>query len=112
MRIEQHLSYTCLFAVRLNIKNTLVVIYSHCDDCICSSSIFGYVTALAGKSEKEVAEVLGKPGTCSKIKNGPKCEHKDGQLEVVFIKGRADWITVNGLGKVPFSAMVGLVVEC
>lgn len=61
------------------------------------------VTAVAGKSEREVTKVLGKPVACTKSKYGPKCEYKDGQLEVVFIKGRADWITVNGLGKVPFN---------
>lgn len=61
------------------------------------------VTAVVGKSEKEIAKAFGEPDTCSMSKYGHKCEYKDGRLEVVFIKGRADWITVNGLGKVPFN---------
>jgi hypothetical protein len=83
-------------------KNTLVVLTLIGTIASTQAASLFDVTAVAGKSEKEVTKVLGKPGTCSKSKYGPKCEYKEGQLEVVFIKGRADWITVNALGKVPF----------
>lgn len=93
-------------------KDTLVVLaFMGAFSSVQAAPLFD-ITAVAGKYEKEVAKVLGKPSTCSKSKYGPKCEYRDGQLEVVFIKGQADWITVNGLGRVPFNdaaiTMLGL----
>jgi hypothetical protein len=61
------------------------------------------VTTIAGKTMSQVAQHLGKPGPCSKAKHGPTCKYRDGQVEVVFIDGKADWITINGLEGVPFS---------
>lgn len=61
------------------------------------------VTKIAGKSQKEVAAYLGKEMSCGKSKYGKKCQYKKGETEIVFIKGKADWITVEGINNVPFS---------
>ena len=61
------------------------------------------VTKIAGKSQKEVAELLGKPTSCETMKQGNKCFFKPGETEVVFISGKADWITVQALDSAPFS---------
>ena len=61
------------------------------------------VTKIAGKSQKDVAAYLGKEISCGKSKYGEKCQYKKGETEIVFIKGKADWITVEELESVPFS---------
>ena len=47
---------------------------------------------------------IGKPSKQEKTKSGPKLYYKDGKVEVVFINGKADWITVSGMSGVPFDA--------
>lgn len=61
------------------------------------------VTKIAGKDAKQVAQILG-PSKCIKIKYGPKCEYRNGGIEIVFIEGVADWITINNLEDIPFNA--------
>ena len=61
------------------------------------------VLKVAGKSQKEVASLLGAPSSCSKSKYGTKCQYKKGETEAVFIRGKADWITIEGIDHVPFS---------
>mgnify|MGYP005857358815 CR=1 FL=1 len=61
------------------------------------------VTKIAGKSEKEVSSYLGKPSSCGNSKHGTKCKYKKGETEIIFIKGKADWLTVEGIDHIPFS---------
>lgn len=59
------------------------------------------VSDIAGKSQSEVEQVLGKPLTSQKVdinRQGCPCEkltYKYGQVEVIYIKGKSDWITIN-----------------
>jgi hypothetical protein len=55
---------------------------------------------VAGKSQSAVEKILGKADKCetiraSRIDPSPKCGFKGSQVEVVFIGGKADWITVK-----------------
>ena len=61
------------------------------------------VVKIAGKSQDQVAEILGKATSCSKGKYGQKCSYSVAETEIVFINGKADWITVEGIDNVPFS---------
>jgi len=61
------------------------------------------ITKIAGKGESEVARYLNKPISCSKSKYGKNCQYKKGETEIVFIQGKADWITVEGIDNIPFS---------
>jgi hypothetical protein len=61
------------------------------------------VPKIAGKTQKDVATVLGEPTTCETVKQGKKCFFKLGETEVVFISGKADWITVEALDTAPYS---------
>lgn len=61
------------------------------------------VLKIAGKSESEVAKYLGAPSSCDKSKYGNKCQYAQGETEIVFINGKADWITVEGIDSIPFS---------
>ena len=61
------------------------------------------VTKIAGKSENDVSAYLGQPSSCGNSKYGKKCQYQKGETEVVFIKGKADWITVEGIDLIPFS---------
>lgn len=67
------------------------------------------VTKIAGKSQKEVATYLGKETACAKNKYGKKCTYKK-DTEIVFINGKADWITINHMSKTPFTTSALLLL--
>lgn len=64
------------------------------------------VPDIAGRSKDEVANVLGDPVSCENVKQGTKCLFTPGDTEIVFISGKADWITVEGLDSAPYSEEV------
>ena len=70
---------------------------------VAFSSTLIDVIKIAGKNQSQVAEILGKPSNCSKSKYGQKCSYSVAETEIVFIKGKADWITVEGIDNVPFN---------
>lgn len=58
---------------------------------------------VAGKPKPAVEKVLGKADSCeaispSRVGKVPKCTFQGGKVEVVFIDGKADWITVYAPG--------------
>lgn len=58
---------------------------------------------VAGKPKAAVEKVLGKADSCgtvspSKVGKVPKCIFQGGKVEIVFIDGKADWITVHEPG--------------
>lgn len=61
------------------------------------------IPKIAGQSMKQVGEQLNATPTCVKNKRGTKCDYQDGRFEIVYIGGKADWITVNSLEQVPFT---------
>lgn len=61
------------------------------------------IPQIAGRSMKQVGELLKAKPTCAKNKRGTKCDYNDGRIEIIFIDGKADWITVNRLEQVPFT---------
>lgn len=61
------------------------------------------IPMIAGKTPAEVATVLGQPSSCGNVKQGKKCIYRLGKTEIVFISGKADWITVNALSDAPYS---------
>jgi hypothetical protein len=61
------------------------------------------VPGIIGKSEAAVAEMLGQPTECTSTKHGRKCIYEKAETEIVFIKGKADWITVEGIDTLPFN---------
>ena len=61
------------------------------------------IPKIAGQNIKQVGELLKAKPTCAKNKYGTKCDYNDRRIEIVFIDGKADWITVNGLEQVPFT---------
>lgn len=59
------------------------------------------VPALVGKDEGEVEAILGAPASCetvspSGVGKSRKCNYRSGNVEVVYIGGKADWLTVYG----------------
>lgn len=61
------------------------------------------IPGIAGKAEEQVAAALGEPNSCENIKQGKKCFYQPGDTEVVFISGKADWITIKALDSAPYS---------
>jgi len=60
------------------------------------------IPKIAGQGMKQVGEQLKAKPTCAKNKYGTKYNYNDGRVEIVYINGKADWITVNGLEQIPF----------
>ncbi len=76
---------------------------------------------IAGKTPQEVAKILGE-STAKEVVNPSrapcpcdKLTYKNGQIEIVFIKGRADWITINNMNDAAYSKnslpMIGIAVK-
>ncbi|WP_147289945.1 hypothetical protein [Crenobacter cavernae] len=55
------------------------------------------IKQIVGQTEAAVAKMLGKAASCEQSKYGRRCEYRKSpaRYEVVFIKGKADWITVE-----------------
>jgi len=56
---------------------------------------------IAGKSPKAIEKIFGKPGNQSTVRPSrtpcpcPKKEYLNGLIEIVYMRGKADWITIN-----------------
>lgn len=70
---------------------------------------------IVGKTPAEVEMQLGKPLASENTKYGIKSQYTPGGAEIVFINGKADWITVNTFGDAPYTpntlAVLGLPVR-
>lgn len=60
------------------------------------------VMQVVGKSEAEVAALLGQPGSCEDIHRARLCRYPPRGDEVMFVRGGADMITVQAMGAVAF----------
>lgn len=67
------------------------------------------ISDVAGKYPDEVAKIFGSPTSTETVKPSrtpcpcQKNSYKNGTIEIVFIKGKADWITIKGFGDAPYS---------
>src|SRR5690606_29103293 len=61
------------------------------------------VPEIAGKSEAQIAAILGEPISCEDTNYDKKCFYQQGHTEIVFISEKADWITISALDSVPYS---------
>ena len=61
------------------------------------------VMQVVGNSEADVAALLGPPTSCEKVHRARWCKYPPDQNEVMFVAGKADMITVHGMGAVAFS---------
>lgn len=67
--------------------------------------------AIIGHNQGAVEATLGAPTGCesvspSKVGKSLRCSYRDGNVEVVFIQGKTDWITVYGAdSRAPASAL-------
>ncbi len=51
---------------------------------------------LAGKTQGEVEALIGEAVFCAKSESALNCSFQENEIEIVFIDGKADWITING----------------
>ncbi|MDQ3605147.1 MAG: hypothetical protein M3418_03010 [Gemmatimonadota bacterium] len=65
------------------------------------------VPDIAGRSEAEVAQILGGPKERSTAtydgKTYPVLYYQEAQTEVIYVDGEAEWISVRNLNHLPFS---------
>lgn len=59
------------------------------------------IPRIAGKIEAEVEALLGEPVFCAKSESALNCSFQENEIEIVFIDGKADWITVYGAFRSP-----------
>ncbi|HEY8096105.1 MAG TPA: hypothetical protein VIE65_08425 [Methylobacter sp.] len=59
------------------------------------------IPKIAGKTEAEVEALLGEPVFCAQSESTRNCSFKENEIEVVFIDGKADWITIYGAFQSP-----------
>lgn len=60
------------------------------------------IPKIAGKEPAAVEKILGKPTEGEKTKHGKTLVYQKGKVEIIYIKGKADWITVSNLKDVTF----------
>lgn len=74
---------------------------------------FMNISAVAGKDTGAVSKVLGTPTGTEKSKYGQRAYYKlkDGtEVEIVYISGKADWITIHPGSPVPFGPACGQAI--
>jgi len=86
----------------MQIKSILLFIFiflpsAYADDVLID------VTELVGKSKAEVSSLIGDATSCSPSRHGETCQFVKAETEIVFIQGKADWITIEGLDDQPFN---------
>lgn len=59
------------------------------------------IQKLAGKNEAQVETLLGEPVFCANSESTRNCSFRENEIEIVFIDGKADWITVYGTFRSP-----------
>ena len=79
------------------------------------------IPSLAGKTPEQVLKILGKPTKSETAKPSntpcpcPKNIYNNGAVEIIYINGRADWITINEIGNASYSKdsleLLGLPVK-
>lgn len=61
------------------------------------------VPKIAGQSKAAISARLGQPSACEPGKYGEKCRYDQAGVEIVFIRGKADWITIKAVAGLPYS---------
>ncbi len=56
------------------------------------------IPSISGKTKPQVEAVIGAPETCEPSKYGERCKYAKAETQIVFIKGHADWISVDNMG--------------
>jgi len=81
----------------------LLLLFFTVPACSQQQDILINVMELVGKNKDAVSEIIGAATNCSPSKYGETCQFAMAETEIVFIQGRADWITIEGLDDQPFS---------
>ncbi len=89
--------------VRCLKKSILVAFLISVASSTNASEVLVDVLELVGKSRNDVATQIGPALSCDTNKYGERCVYKEAETEILFIDGKADWITVEGLDAAPFS---------
>lgn len=60
------------------------------------------VSRLAGRTQAQVSSELKSASKCKSSKYGISCVYGKGEIEIVFIAGKADWIKIDDLEAIPY----------
>ncbi|MCE9685932.1 hypothetical protein LZP73_06825 [Shewanella sp. AS16] len=84
-------------------KNLLLVASLCFSGMVQAEEVVIDIPALVGKDKAEVSKLIGAPLSCGPSKHGEKCQFTKAETEIVFINGKADWITIEGIDDKPFA---------
>lgn len=70
---------------------------------VASAAPIVEISKVAGKTDEQVEIVLGAPSKTEEVKQGIKKFYLNDAVEIVFIDGRADWITITPTKMTPFA---------
>lgn len=66
------------------------------------------IRSIAGRSRQEVEEAMGSPDSMATEmihgRSQPVGYYRDGSVEVVFVNGEGEWVTIWGRGEIPYSS--------
>lgn len=66
-----------------------------------AAGILFNIPKFVGKSEAEIETLLGESVFCAKSESALNCSYRENEIEIVFINGKADWITVYSAFRSP-----------
>jgi len=68
---------------------------------------------IIGKTQPEAEKIIGDPAGCNQSKYGLQCTYNLAEMEIVYIDGKADWITVEAMDDSQFepAAMLRLGLD-
>jgi hypothetical protein len=61
---------------------------------------------ISGKTKEDVKKYLGDSLPCEKTKYGPSCKYRNGDIEIVYINKKADWITINAVHNTNYNSEI------
>jgi hypothetical protein len=67
------------------------------------------IRSIAGKTLAQIEKVLGKPTASTSVKPSrtpcpcDKLTYRNGQVEIVFMHDKSDWITINEVGGIAYA---------
>ncbi len=69
-------------------------------ESVAAGALFN-IPKIAGKTEAEVEALLGEAVFCAQSESARNCSFQENEIEIVFIDGKADWITIYGSFRSP-----------
>ena len=89
---------------------TLLALMLMCPAFAFSAELAIPILTVAGKKKSDVSAAIGKATACETVKQGEKCYYQKANTAIIYINGKADWISVEALDQVQDATQVLLAL--